>query len=282
MRLLAQFSRQFVKYIAIVAVNLMRRFAPRLLVEIKERGGVLVQMDYKPHPIMLSADSIIEYTTRRNSAGKEPETIRWIETYIRAGDVVYDIGANVGAYSLVIDRHTEGRAKVYAFEPSFSTFAQLNKNIFVNSCQERIVPLYIALSSKTQLLTLNYSSLTPGTALHALGVPVDHLGKTFTPAFQQPVLSYRIDDLIDAFRIEKPNHIKLDVDGIEWEILQGADRVLREKTLRSIQVEMEPSLESCQWITDFLISKGFHLEAVHQHGASKMNTSNYLFARETE
>lgn len=280
MKSLARISYQLVKYIAVVAVKLMQRFTPRLLVEIKERGSVLVLMDYKPHPIMLSVESIIEYTTRRNSAGKEPETIHWIETYIRAGEVVYDIGANVGAYSLVIDRHTEGRAKVYAFEPSFSTFAQLNKNIFVNSCQGRIIPLYIALSSKTQITTLNYSSLTPGTALHALGAPVDHLGKNFTPVFQQPVLSYRIDDLIDAFGIEKPNHIKLDVDGIEWEILQGADRVLKEKALRTIQVEMEPSLESCQRITDFLISKGFHLEAVRHHGATKMNTSNYLFVRE--
>lgn len=282
MSLLTGLSNRLTKYLAIGIVKLLQNFAPRLLVEIKERGSVITQMDYAPHKIMLAADSIIEYTTRKNSSKKEPETIRWIETYIVEGDVVYDIGANVGAYSLVIDRHTGGRAKVYAFEPSFSTFAQLNRNIFINSCQGRVIPLYIALSNKTQVSVLNYSSLTPGTALHAVGEPKDHLGHAFKPVFEQPVLSYRIDDLIEDFHIEMPNHIKLDVDGVEWEILQGAEHVLEYTSLKSIQVEMEPSLPSCKVITDYLISKGFRLETVQHHGASPMNTSNYLFVRGPE
>lgn len=263
-----------------MSVKFLEKFLPRLLVEIKERGQVIVQMDDKSRNILLAADSITEYTTRRNSAGKEPETIRWIEEYIRPGDVVYDIGANVGAYSLVIDRHTGGKAKVYAFEPSFSTFAQLNKNIFINACQGRIIPLYVALARQTQVGILNYSSLSPGAALHALGDPRDNLGQTFSPVLEQPILSYKIDDLIDIFLIDKPNHIKLDVDGIELEVLQGADLVLEDENLKSIQVEVEPSLETGRMIKDYLIAKGFTLKNIQHHGESRMSTSNYLFTRQ--
>jgi len=269
---------KLVRYLTPEIVSFLVRFAPHLLVEIKERGLVTVKMDYEPAEIVLAAESIIEYKTRRFSCRKEPETIQWIEKYMGPGDVVYDVGANVGAYSLVIDKHTRGQAKVYAFEPSFSTFAQLSKNIYLNGCQGRVIPLGIALSSSTQLDVLNYSSLLPGTALHALGKPINQLGQDFKPVLEQPVLSYSLDDLIEVFRLERPSHIKLDVDGIELEILNGAGVTLNWPGLKSIQVEMEPSLEVCQVIVDYLLEKGFRLELISYHG-SETETSNYLFVR---
>ena len=270
---------RFIVILASSLIAVLRVLSKQLLVAIKERLSIIVRMDYEPHDIYLNADSVTEYITRRNSSKKEPETITWIETYVRPGDVFYDVGANVGAYSFVADRHTSGKVKVYAFEPSFSTFAQLNRNIFLNSCQGRIIPFCIALSSKTDILVLNYSSLTPGAALHALGQPLDNLRQTFKPAFEQPVLSYRIDDLIKAFEIEKPTHIKLDVDGIELEILKGAEETLRDPALKSILVEIEPSLEMSTQVVEYLKTRGFRIQMVRSHGRSEMATSNYLFVR---
>ena len=126
---------------------------------------------------------------------------------------------------------------------------------------------------------MNYSSLTPGAALHALGQPLDNLRQTFKPAFEQPVLSYRIDDLIKAFEIEKPTHIKLDVDGIELEILKGAEETLRDPALKSILVEIEPSLEMSTQVVEYLKTRGFRIQMVRSHGRSEMATSNYLFVR---
>lgn len=254
-------------------------FSKRLLVEIKERLSVIVKLDYLQEDIFIHTDSIIEFTTRRNSCSKEPETIHWIETYIKEYDVVYDIGANIGAYSFVIDKYTKGKALIYAFEPSFSTFAQLSKNIYLNHCQGNIIPLYIALSNKTEIGKLNYSSLTPGTALHALGVPTDQHGNTFQPVYEQPILSFAIDDFVERFNIQPPNHIKLDVDGIEFEILQGANNTLSNSKLVSILVEVEPAQKSSAKIVEYLQAFGFSIVLKKQHGENESATSNYLFIR---
>src|SRR5262245_24362605 len=55
--------------------------------------------------------------SRLQSVRKEPWTARWINEFIKPGDVVYDIGANVGAYALLAAKVTKHRARVYAFEP---------------------------------------------------------------------------------------------------------------------------------------------------------------------
>lgn len=251
----------------------------RLLAAIKERLTIIVRMDYSPRNIYLNADSIIEYQTRRNSCKKEPETVHWIESQFKPGDVFYDIGANVGAYSFVAARQSEGKIKVYAFEPSYSTFAQLNKNIILNSCEGKIIPFCVALSSRTEISFLNYSSLAPGAALHSLTQTSIDQERALKPVTSQPVLSYRIDDLITTFEIEKPTYIKLDVDGTELEILKGADETLRHPGLKSILIEVETGLETSARITDFLGERGFHVQMKRRHDTSGTAPSNYVFVR---
>ena len=85
-------------------------------------------MDYTPKRILMTADTKSQFNRLRSNQ-KEPETAAWIETELRAGDVLYDIGANVGAYSLIAWAASGGQSKVYAFEASFSTFESLCRNI---------------------------------------------------------------------------------------------------------------------------------------------------------
>jgi FkbM family methyltransferase len=217
---------------------------------------------------------------RLRSCFKEPETVAWIEQFVRPGEVVFDIGANVGAYSLVVDRATRGACKVYAFEPSFSTFAQLSRNVALNGSQGRVIPVLVALSDSSGLVAFNYSSIAPGAALHALGEAVDHQGRPFSPEFSQPVLSYRMDDFIRQFALPAPNHIKLDVDGLELKVLHGAADALANPVLRSVLVEVEPARPEFSAIQRLLVGNGFSLHGRYPHGPTEDSTTNLVYARE--
>ena len=134
----------------------MSRVALRSAIDVKGK------MDYFKDDIFLNVGSWIEYDKRLRSCAKEPETVDWIEGFIKEGDVVYDIGANVGAYSLLIAKHLNGRGRVYAFEPSFSTFAQLCGNVALNNCSQTVSPMYVALAEHTGMHGCRYSTARPG------------------------------------------------------------------------------------------------------------------------
>lgn len=267
--------------------SVLRALLPaKALALLKENLTLVRRMDYAPRPILLNIESRIEHDVRLHSCAKEPETVQWIEENVRAGDVFYDIGANVGAYSLVAAKANSGGVLIYAFEPAFRNYAQLCQNIYLNGCGESIVPLPIALSDKTSLENLNYQNLIPGGALHALGLPRDYKGDLFAPVFQQRTLSYRLDDLIRLFDIKPPNHVKIDVDGIEASILRGGAETFGSPSIRSVLVEAEEGRPETTEIIEFLGEKGFEPKSKHgttlgESSAQFSKSFNYLFLRKS-
>jgi hypothetical protein len=110
-----------------------------------------------------------------------------------------------------------------------------------------------------------------GTAVHSLGEPVYPSGDYFNPVYVQPVLTYRMDDLIAEFQIPLPNHIKIDVDGIEFAILEGMKQTLLREPVRTLMVEINEDESSGKDIIEFLEALGFRLQS--NHGL------NHLFIR---
>lgn len=230
-------------------------------------------MDYEKAKIWLRITSPMERRIRLRSCQKEPETVAWIERSIRPGDVLYDIGANVGAYSLVAAKATQGRAMVYAFEPSYRTFASLMDNIGLNDVGDVVVPFQVALSNRTGLSDFRYWSVEAGAARHpGVGDAVPTDGGA--PAHK--VLVYRLDDFVQQFGIRSPTHLKLDVDGGELEILAGAPDVLRSAGLRSVLVELVPQASEAGAARELLRTYGFALESERSHGGE---VANYIFVR---
>ena len=78
---------------------------------VKSNINVTRKLDFEKSDIHLSIESDIEYTTRLASCAKEPEMITWFEKFFKEGDVFYDIGANIGAYSLVAAILFKGKIK---------------------------------------------------------------------------------------------------------------------------------------------------------------------------
>jgi FkbM family methyltransferase len=194
------------------------------------------KLDYPHADIYLRVTSKAE-RLRLRACAKEPATVEWIEQWVKAGDTFYDIGANVGAYSLVAARWSRGRAQVIAFEPGYANFAALCENIVSNDCAESIMPLSVGLSDRTALGIFEYRDLQPGAARQTLSDV--RLAQGDTPVYRQRVPSYRLDDLVEQFELPWPNHVKLDVDGTELAVLEGATKMLQAPTFRSLMAEVD-------------------------------------------
>jgi FkbM family methyltransferase len=227
------------------------------------------RLDHPRFDIEMVAESDIE-VFRLGSCAKEPETIAWIEGYIRPGDVFYDVGANVGAYSLVADREMDGTGRVYAFEPGFSTFPTLVRNVFLNEFQDRVVPLSVALADASGLVPITYSTIEAGGAKHTFG-------QTSEDQPWQRVVSFALDEFRERFGLEQPNLIKIDVDGAEPLVLRGAPRTLRDPALRSVLVEVTEGEPETKEIVGLLEAAGLSLASRHFHERS--GVSNFVFAR---
>ena len=246
----------------------------RLKVILREGLELTERLDYADHDLRLSISSRVEHAIRIHSCRREPETVEWLEREVRPGDVVYDVGANVGAYSLIAALRGAGRARVYAFEPSFVTFAALCRNVALNRLAGSIVPLNLALSDETTLGEFSLSDLRSGSSLHAYAGYEHPKVRGFRPVFRQPIVSYRIDDLVRLLPIPIPTLVKLDVDGAELAILRGAGQTLRDPRLRSLVIEIEQESAERAAITAFLGARGFHPWPGNRSGAP-----NTIFVR---
>jgi FkbM family methyltransferase len=220
-------------------------------------GGRVEQLDFAEATIHMRVTSKPE-RLRLRACAKEPWTVNWLLHTVRAGEVLYDIGANVGAYSLVAAKKTGGGARVYAFEPSYPNLVALCSNIVLNDLAAQITALPIALSDRNGLDTFMLNNMAPGTARHVLASTGDTGDPDEPTVYPQPVLTYRLDDLIDLCRLPTPNHIKLDVDGGELALLRGASRTLRSPELRSLLMEVTTALS--QAVTEELTSCGLRLQ----------------------
>lgn len=268
--------RQLVATLAVTPLVRVLESLPReYSVQIMEKARLVKKLDYPRSDIWISLNSSSELN-RVHACRKEPETVQWIEQQFRAGDVLFDIGANIGAYSLIAAKFHNGAVKVHSFEPSFSTYPQLFRNVILNDCQGVIFPHMMPLSNRTSLSVFNYSSTEAGTALHSLGAPVDYKGDAFRPEYRQVVLGFCLDDLVFRYGFPPPNHVKLDVDGMELEILVGGSVLLGDPGVRSILVEVCHLRGNASTIMEFLQGKGFSQVACVDHG---QGVSNRLFVR---
>jgi len=187
------------------------------------------RLDYEGDEIWLvmSSSAILR---RLGSVAKEPFTVAYIEQHVQPGDVFYDIGANVGPYSLIAAKATQGQARVFAFEPSPASFRDLARNVDVNGCGESVTPLPLALWSETGLLPVAWRSDIAGAARHRMGS---------RPKAKSLTIGIRLDDAIEQLGVPAPTHAKIDTDGHEVEVLRGAAKALADPGWRSVIIELD-------------------------------------------
>tara|TARA_B100000427_G_scaffold48047_2_gene36027 strand:- start:8091 stop:8852 length:762 start_codon:yes stop_codon:yes gene_type:complete len=203
----------------------------------------------------------------------EPETFEWISTYLSPGETVIDIGANIGVFSLYAALIPN--VHVVAFEPSANSFSTLNTNIRLNGLDGSIEAYCLGASNETKLTKLYMKDSSSGSSHNSVGCSENQFGQ-FDAESQQAVFSIKLDDFVLLSESKMPNHIKLDVDGIELQILEGSKELL--KTINSILIEIEGknSAENLDKINTILKDSGLKEERSWRNKGSKRNR---LFTR---
>lgn len=230
----------------------------------KKRGSGLrykFKLDYSPK----LQQKIIFFTPTKKASFrahsylyKEPETIKWIDQFGSKKKIFFDVGANVGVYSLYYAKLFQNKvANVYSFEPQSQNLILLNENIKLNILNKKIVvisnTLYLNNTiTKFTTLDLFWPGISRGTIrknnyssfkLFKKGSKIETLGLSFT-----------IDFLVENRILPTPNLIKVDVDGNEKEIIQGAMKTLKKTECQTILIEINSNLN---FIKNTLSSLGF-------------------------
>lgn len=133
--------------------------------------------------------------------------------YLKPGDCAFDIGANVGVFSVVFGRATANNGCVFAFEPVPANAARLKQNLERNLLKHvQVQP--IALGSSEAELEIH---LAEDAAYHSFG-PVE---KPFRTLHVLPVRVRRLDDVWRELGSPNVAFLKIDVEGAEDDVLAG-------------------------------------------------------------
>lgn len=201
--------------------------------------GLIREINYDGAKFKVSVNSKMELYNRARDFAVEKVTMYWIEDIIKDGDVVFDIGANVGIYSLLIAAKNKNTT-VYSFEPEAGNFYKLNKNISLNGFTN-MIPYPIALSERTGIANFYVSSEEFGSATHSINEPFSD-GLFFKPKRIQGISSFTLPELTRLLEPVFPNHIKIDVDGYETKIIEASRNVLTDSRLKSIMIEVSHNI----------------------------------------
>jgi len=190
----------------------------------------------------------------------EPTTLTWIDQ-ASPNVVLWDIGANVGSYSIYAALAKQ--MTVVAFEPSPFNIEFLSRNIWLNGLESKIAVFPNPLSDKASQSRLSMKSIEWGNSGSTFGELYAEDGKPMNVEFEYQTVGFSMDQAMTWFGLEQPNYVKLDVDGIEGLILSGGSKVL--KRVESLLVEV-PEFESGRKLVETALSRaGLKKEKSAQH-----------------
>lgn len=224
---------------------------------------------------VFQASSKIALERAKSLFSKEPDTIEWIKSFGK-DEVLYDIGANVGAFSIYAA--VTKAMKVYAFEPAFYNYYLLNRNICLNKL-DNVLAFNIAFSNANHIDMLYMKTTLDGDSNTNVGTPQDCKKVKFVPEYSQPIICYTLDSFMRKNKPNFPSHIKIDVDGLEPEIIAGATTTINDKRLKSILVEVNEADTKNVEMVEMIKKAGFRIQNSNLSQYQADTFKNYIFAR---
>ena len=179
---------------------------------------------------------------------KQPETIAWIDRFA-PDSVFWDVGANVGVYSMYAARR--GDMRVVAFEPAAVNYYMLAANSEINAFDDRMTCLLMGLGQHTSIANLEVSQFDAGLSFSFKG----RRGRA--PVGRQAALVTSIDRLVSEFGLPCPHYIKIDVPGLTDDIVAGGLQVFRNPSVRELHIECSVDSRGGRRVVEMLQTVGF-------------------------
>jgi FkbM family methyltransferase len=142
----------------------------------------------------------------------------------KEGDVVVDIGAHIGLYTIISSKRVGPNGKVIAIEAHPGNFQMLNHNIKLNRLNNVIPFNYIAYSKEMDLVLAEYARMLGGDVKDRHRTAAIHVNT--------------LDNLLQQNGINEVNWMKIDVEGAELEVLRGAHNILSKSEDISVLIEI--------------------------------------------
>ena len=209
---------------------------------------------------------------------KEPETLNWIDSFSGDKIVFWDIGANIGLYSIyAASKHSN--IEIISFEPSVNNLRILSRNIYKNKLVSKIKIFQLPLSDDKNIFSsMNEAEFTEGWSMSAFGETTNYEGLEFSPKHNYQIFGTNINYLLDNKFLPFPNYIKIDVDGLEHKILNGANKFLNNPDLKSLLIELNRDFsEQFDTVQNIMKTNNFKSYLIDQN--KKKIVSNFIFKK---
>lgn len=176
------------------------------------------------------------------------KTLLYLQRLIKKGDTCIDIGANVGSITFPLINLAGQKGFVFSFEPGPLLFSQLEESIRLNDLSN-VMAFPFGLSNKPGNLFWKFDPTNPGNAF---------IIKEDDKSGVKSVEVKRLDDIKEVAESKKIDFIKVDVEGMEYEVFQGAENILKKhKPTLLYETYVETNSDKISKMQNFLTSLGY-------------------------
>ena len=229
----------------------------------------IIYLFSKSSLISLIAKKIIDY--KRNENNCEITTNGELDFILKNKDnfnIIFDVGANVGEWTELINKYTDNKAKIYSFEPSKQTYKTLSSNKF----GDNIILKNIGLGENNE--TKEFYIFGDDSTLNSAfdrGIEMNHT--------KEQADFEKLDDFCKKNNIDHISFLKIDTEGNELSVLKGAEEFIKNGKIDFIQFEYGGTYIDAGFmlkdVFNFFKNTPYKIYKMKKHGLQEIDSYNH-------